>query len=76
MQEQRGLRGRKAISSFLFRSGFVALGVGLRSGCVGILRNNRLRLFASFRNNLNSKTYTVSVYLSNIHPFNNSAKDG
>ena len=44
----------------------------LRSGCVGILRNNRPRLFASFSNQLqlNAKTSTVSVYLSNIHPPN------
>lgn len=48
----------------------------LRSGCVGILRNNKLRFFASFSNQLqlNAKTSTVSVYLSNMHPPNNSAR--
>ncbi|XP_035178490.1 uncharacterized protein LOC118164841 [Oxyura jamaicensis] len=48
----------------------------LRSGCVGILKNNRLRLFASFSNQLqlNAKTSADPMYLSNIHPANGSTR--
>lgn len=79
MWGHRGVRGRtNSFFAFQIRVVVVVLpwALPLRSGCLGILRNNGLRSFASFSNQLqlNAKTSTVSAYLSNIHPPNKSRK--
>lgn len=56
--------GRQLLPFFSDRAvGFVAMGVAFEVWLHWHLRNKRLRLFPSFRNQLNSKPSTVSVYL-------------
>lgn len=74
-----GVRGRKENSFFIsFQIRVVVLSwvLPLRSGCVGIPKNNRLRLFASFSNQLqlNAKTSADPMFLSNIHPPSGSTR--